>query len=115
LKRLAIANYPGLRFEFLPLDQNVPAAGQAAIALQCRVGQADRFQPVCDDATGRAVFLEREILGAMGGGCHVAMGVHHRGNELLIYHEEHGYHTVDLLGLSMKESVEKVMNQLGKA
>ena len=115
LKRLAITDFPGLRFEFLPLEQNVPAAGQAAIALQCRSGQADRFQAACDVATGRAVSLEREVLGAMGGGCHVAMGVHNKGNELLIYHEDHGCHLIDVLGLSMEESVEKAMNKLGSA
>ena len=114
LNRLAIANFPGLRFESLPLDQNVPAAGQAAIALQCRSGQADRFQAACDDATGRAVSLEREVLGVMGGGCHVAMGVHHRNDELLVYHEKHGRHTIDVTDLAIQESMEKVMATLPK-
>ena len=114
LKRLAIADFPGLRFEFLPLDRNVPAAGQAAIALQCRSGEADRFLPACDDATGVSVTLERAVLGAMGGGCHVAMGVHHRDNELLVYHEEHGRHTIDVTDLAIEESMEKVMASLRK-
>ncbi|MFP6854503.1 MAG: hydroxymethylbilane synthase [Opitutales bacterium] len=112
LKRLAIESFPGLRLESLPLDQNVPAAGQAAIALQCRVGEIDRFAVVCDDATGRAVSLEREVLAAMGGGCHVAMGVHLRGDELLIHHEDHGHHVVEVRDLSLSEALEKAMNHL---
>ncbi len=114
LKRLAISDFPGLRFEFLSPDRNVPAAGQAAIALQCRSGEADRFLPACDDATGFSVTLERAVLGAMGGGCHVAMGVHHRDNELLVYHEEHGRQTIDVTDLAIEESMEKVMASLRK-
>ncbi len=115
LKRLAIANFPGLRFEPLPLEQNVPAAGQAAIALQCRAGEFERFRLACDEATGQAVHLERAVLGAMGGGCHLAMGVHLRDVELLVYHEEHGNHSVEVNGLSQEESVDKAMKHLGRA
>ena len=115
LKRLAIANFPGLRFEPLPLEQNVPAAGQAAIALQCRAGEFERFRQACDETTGQAVHLERAVLGAMGGGCHLAMGVHLRDGELLVYHEEHGNHSVEVNGLSQEESVDKAMKHLGRA
>ncbi|MFP6901127.1 MAG: hydroxymethylbilane synthase [Opitutales bacterium] len=112
LKRLAIVTFPGLRFESLPLDQNVPAAGQAAIALQCRAGETERFRSACDCATGRAVTLERAVLEAMGGGCHLAMGVHCRDDELMVYHEEHGRHTVNLAGLSLEESVKAALSAL---
>lgn len=115
LKRLAIANFPGLRFEPLPLEQNVPAAGQAAIALQCRSGESDRFLQACDEATGRAVNLERAVLEAMGGGCHLAMGVHFQDDKLLVYHEEHGSHSVEVSGLSQEKSVERAMQSLGQA
>ena len=114
LKRLAISDFPGLRFEFLDVDRNVPAAGQAAIALQCRFEEADRFLPACHEATGFSVTLERAVLGAMGGGCHVAMGVHHRNDELLVYHEKHGRHTIDVTDLAIQESMEKVMATLPK-
>ncbi|MGE4551219.1 MAG: hydroxymethylbilane synthase, partial [Opitutales bacterium] len=99
----------------LPLEQNVPAAGQAAIALQCRAGESERFRQACDEATGQAVHLERAVLGAMGGGCHLAMGVHLRDGELLVYHEEHGNHSVEVIGLSQEESVDKAMKHLGRA
>ena len=112
LKRLAITDFPGLRFEFLPLEQNVPAAGQAAIALQCRTEDVERFLPACDLDTNQRVSLERAVLEKMGGGCHVAMGVHCRGNELLVYHEKHGMRSVDLNGLSMKESINATMDAL---
>ena len=112
LKRLSITDFPGLRFEFLPLEQNVPAAGQAAIALQCRTEEVERFLPACDLATNQRVSLERAVLEKMGGGCHVAMGVHCLGNELLVYHEKHGMHSVDLNGLSVKESIDATMDAL---
>ncbi len=112
LKRLAITDFPGLRFEFLPLEQNVPAAGQAAIALQCRIEDVERFVPACDLDTNQRVSLERAVLEKMGGGCHVAMGVHCRGNELLVYHEKHGMRSIDLNGLSMKESINATMDAL---
>ena len=115
LKRLAIANFPGLRFESLPLEQNVPAAGQAAIALQCRSGESDRFRQACDEATGRAVNLERAVLEAMGGGCHLAMGVHVQDDKLLVYHEKHGSHLVEVTGFSQEESVERAMQSMGLA
>ncbi len=110
LNRLAIASFPGLRFEFLPLNENVPAAGQAAIALQCRSGETERFRSACDDATGQSVTLERAVLEAMGGGCHIAMGVHCRDDELMVYHEEHGRHTLNVAGLSVEESVEAALS-----
>ncbi|MBG30184.1 MAG: hydroxymethylbilane synthase [Opitutae bacterium] len=115
LKRLAIANFPGLRFESLPLEQNVPAAGQAAIALQCRSSESDRFLKVCHEATGRAVNLERAVLEAMGGGCHLAMGVHVQDDKLLVYHEKHGSHLVEVTGFSQEESVERAMQSMGLA
>ena len=110
LNRLAIASFPGLRFEFLPLNENVPAAGQAAIALQCRSGETERFRSACDDATGQSVTLERAVLEAMGGGCHIAMGVHCRDDELMVYHEEHGRHTLNVAGLSVEKSVEAALS-----
>ena len=112
LNRLAIVDFPGLRFEFLPLNENVPAAGQAAIALQCRSGETERFRPACDDATGQSVTLERAVLEAMGGGCHVAMGVHCLDDELMVFHEEHGRHTLNVAGLSLEESIEAALSSL---
>jgi porphobilinogen deaminase len=56
--------------------------------------------------------LERAVLEKMGGGCHVAMGVHCRGKELLVYHEKHGMRSIDLNGLSMKESIDATLDAL---
>ncbi len=115
LNRLCITSFPGLRFEFLSIEQSVPAAGQAAIALQCRDGEAGRFRPACDDATGETVTLERAVLEAMGGGCQVAMGVHRRDNEILVFHEDHGCHRMEVAGSSHEETVEQVLALLREA
>ena len=58
---------------FLSLDDMLPAVGQAAIGLQCRVGDR-RTAAVCrrlDDRTTRVcVEAERAFLAGFGGGCH---------------------------------------------
>ncbi len=57
----------------LPLDVMVPAPGQAAIGIECRVGDT-RAVTICsrlDDAGTRAcVEAERAFLASFGGGCH---------------------------------------------
>ena len=69
LKRLGIDGFPGLRFEPFPVEEMIPAPGQAAIAMQVRQADAERFVTACDAATAEAVDLERAVLEAMGGGC----------------------------------------------
>ncbi len=62
--RLAPANWPC-------------AAGQGALAVQCRADAAEvlaRLAPLNDAATERAVTIERGWLGALGGGCSVPFG-----------------------------------------
>ncbi|MBO94580.1 MAG: hydroxymethylbilane synthase [Opitutales bacterium] len=115
LNRLGIGSFPGLRFEFLSIDQYVPAAGQAAIALQCREGEIERFSSVCDAVTGDSVTIERAVLEALGGGCQVAMGVHRRDNEILVFQEETGCHSLEIADCSQVEVVQQVLAQLGKA
>lgn len=70
LKRLGITEWEGLHFTQLRPEQVVPAAGQGAIALQCRTDDAPFFAAVNDAQTWRAVSIERAFLNAMGGGCH---------------------------------------------
>ena len=91
LNRLKISAWPGLRFEFLAIEQVVPAAGQAAIAVQTRAADIDRFEKIMDKETGRAVSLERCFLAELGGGCHLATATHVVGCKMHVFHDTHGY------------------------
>jgi hydroxymethylbilane synthase len=90
LKRLGIAEWPGVVFRPLGFDQMVPAVGQGAIAIQCRAADAGRFAPVFDAATARAVSVERAFQNALGGGCHTAFAAHVDGSTLFVFHERSG-------------------------
>lgn len=91
LSRLGIAAFPGLEFREMPLEQFVPAAAQAAIALQCRSEDAAVFSSVCDDATTQAFNIERAFLESLGEGCHTAFAVHYADESLLIFREDIGF------------------------
>lgn len=71
LNRLGIAR-PGLA---LPLDSFPSAPAQGALGVQAGNEDAADAVRILDDArTRRAVEAERQVLGAMGGGCHMALG-----------------------------------------
>jgi len=58
--------------EWLPFDVMLPAAGQGALAVQCRVDDAETLallRPIHHSATWAAVSAERAFLAALGGGC----------------------------------------------
>ena len=112
LLRLGIQDFPGLRFEHLPIEGMVPAPGQAAIALQVREADLARFEVACDAVTAEAVDFERAILATMGGGCQVAVGVHRQGDSLFIFHEDE-YSKVDLSGLSYSSALERALSVFG--
>ncbi|KAF0095459.1 MAG: hydroxymethylbilane synthase [Puniceicoccaceae bacterium 5H] len=86
LKRLAVEAPEGLEFVPMSVTESVPAAGQGAIALQCRVDEVERFAGVLCDETARAVTLERRILAGLGGGCHSATAVHYTEGWLRVFH-----------------------------
>lgn len=55
----------------------LPAAGQGALAVECRSGDARTRELVAvldDPRTGVAVAAERSLLAALGGGCQVPLG-----------------------------------------
>lgn len=91
LKRLGISEWPGLRFQPLPLAVSVPAVGQAAVAVQARIETANFLRPHLDEPTRVAVELERAFLRLMGGGCHTAFAVHYDGTGVHVFHETCGY------------------------
>ena len=69
----------GLRAAFLPLDEMLPAPGQAALGLETRVNDP-RIEEICaalnHEATFQSVTAEREFLHAMGGGCLAPIAAH---------------------------------------
>jgi len=93
LKRLGIESWDGVRFEHLDLDTCVPAVGQAAVAIQTRIGDVDTFAPALHRETAVAVTLERAFLNRLGGGCQVAFAVHYANETLRIYHKQCGRET----------------------
>jgi hydroxymethylbilane synthase len=56
------------------LDELVPAAGQGALALQVRVGEARLVDGVGDQAAGAELEAERSFTGALGASCATAVG-----------------------------------------
>ena len=86
LSRLGIEEHTGIIFEKLSVTEMVPAPGQAAIAVQVRDNEKEKFIKLDDPETSRAVKIERGILARLGGGCQVALGVHVRGDELFFFH-----------------------------
>ena len=96
MKRLGIETWPGGEFAPLDCDQMVPAVGQGAIAVQCRVDDAAKFTAIFDAPTMRAVTMERAFQAALDGGCHTAFGAHVAGDVLYLFHETIGVVTVSL-------------------
>ena len=96
LRRLGIGEWPGVDFHVLNCEHMVPAVGQAAIAIQCRAGEAAEFAPVFHAPTARAINLERAFQTALGGGCHTALGVHASEDTLWFFHEEIGLRSLPL-------------------
>ena len=109
LRRLGIRDFPGLRFEHLPIERMVPAPGQAAIALQVRESDVDRFKIACDEDTASAVDFERAVLATMGGGCNVAVGVHRQGDNLFVFYNS-VCSKIDLSGLSHSSAMERALS-----
>jgi hydroxymethylbilane synthase len=74
LKRLGLLNRAS---EYLDTDLCVPAAGQGALAAECRTGDTEILELLkrTDDPTVRAeVTAERAFLESLGGGCSVPIG-----------------------------------------
>ncbi|OIR13446.1 porphobilinogen deaminase [mine drainage metagenome] len=116
LARLGIASWPDLEFVPLPIDQMVPAVGQAAIGIQCRAGEESRFARAFDSATARAVVVERALQTALGGGCHTAFAAHVAGDSLHVFHESCGRRRFDLTATDFAEpdaAASRVLHALG--
>jgi hydroxymethylbilane synthase len=87
LERLGLIQMDGLVFETLPVERMVPAAGQGAIALECRAEDESTFAPLLCAKTHRAVSLERAVLAMLGGGCQNASAAHFADDKLFVFHD----------------------------
>ncbi len=90
MKRLGITGWPGLKFLPFAHTEMVPAVGQGAIAIQCRVADVPRYAPHFDAPTARALTVERALQNQLGGGCHTAFGAHATPGTLYFFHEKTG-------------------------
>lgn len=95
LDRLGISSFDGLKFERLDFSKCVPAVGQGAIAIECRVSDAPFFGKFSHQPTALAVNLEREFLSSLGGGCQAAFGANFDGGTFRIFHEKTSYMEYD--------------------
>ena len=77
IRRLGLA---AVITEIIPADILVPTAGQGAIAIEVRREDdvQSLLQPVNHERTYREVTIERAIQAAIGGGCHIPLGIHAR-------------------------------------
>jgi hydroxymethylbilane synthase len=79
LERLGLAKEIGYRFD---PDELVPEAGQGAIALQVRAGEAELVVREDDPETRRRVEAERACIARIGAGCLAPVGAYHDGDAL---------------------------------
>jgi hydroxymethylbilane synthase len=79
LDRLGLAAEIGRRFD---PEEVLPEAGQGALALQVRAGEAGLVAAADDPETRRRVEAERVCVAAVGGGCLAPVAAHHDGSVL---------------------------------
>ena len=111
LARLGITEHSGLTFEYLPTDTFIPAAGQGAIALECRTEDAAKWAPYLDPDTFCAVTTERAFLKGLGCGCHTAFGAYREQDTLMLFHESFGTHSFSMTGQD-KTAIEAEVNTI---
>jgi hydroxymethylbilane synthase len=111
LDRLDITTHEGLEFVELPIDQVVPAPGQAAIAIQCRAADLETYQDLFCQPTKLAVELERAFLRKLGGGCQTPVGAHYTDGTFYIYHPGTG-HTTFEFALDSLDDIDGILDAI---
>lgn len=91
LSRLGIEKWDGLVFEPVEIAKMVPAAGQGAVAIQCRTNDVARYQTVGCASTSFSVAIERLFLSKLGEGCHTAFACYHHADKIYLYRNDFGY------------------------
>jgi len=101
LTRLDLAHHVT---QWLTLDVMLPAPGQGALAIQCRLDDQTTLNlltPLEDEATRKAVTAERAFLSGLGGGCSVPVAAYAETSEQLM--------GISLAGLVISEDGKKVI------
>ena len=115
LDRLDIAAFDGLEFIEFSVEQVVPAPGQAAIAVQCRIEDLGKYKDLFCTETKLAVTLEKAFLKRLGSGCQIPVGAYYKEGAFQIYHPEVGHRTFEITLMSIDQiehEVNIVMEQL---
>ncbi len=111
LDRLGITAHEGLEFVELPIEQVVPAPGQAAIAIQCRKADLPRYEHLFCETTKLAVTLERAFLRRLGGGCQTPVGAHYVNGTFYLFHPKFG-HTTFEFELESLEEIDAIIDSI---
>lgn len=111
LDRLNILAHDGLDFVELPIEQVVPAPGQAAIAIQCRATDLPKYENLFCEQTKRAVSLERAFLRKLGGGCQTPVGAHYTDGTFYIFHPKTGHRSFEF-GLESLSDIEPFLESI---
>lgn len=112
LERLGIKSLNGLIFRTFEVNEMVPAAGQGAIAVQCRLSDLHKYQHLFDSETAYAVTLERTFLSMLGGGCHVASGAYYQNGDFHMFHQAVGYRRYFIQNGLNQEGINKVIKTI---
>jgi hydroxymethylbilane synthase len=97
--------------EWLPLDVMLPAPGQGALAVQCRVDDETTLgllSMLDDESTRQSVIAERAFLSGLGGGCAVPVAAY---AETVMQPEVPG---IRLTGLVISEDGETAIKVTGE-
>lgn len=78
IERQGLDAEEGLSYEYLPVDEMIPAAGQAIIAVETRQHSPIRalVEEISDADALSALQTERAVLTILGAGCHEPVGVY---------------------------------------
>jgi len=111
LDRLSIDSYESLTFVELPIEQVIPAPGQAAIAIQCRKAELSTYQDLFCATTKLAVTLEKSFLRRLGSGCQIPVGAFYADEVFHIFHPEVG-HTRFEFELTSLNEIEPLLDSI---
>lgn len=114
LDRLKITEYKDLAFTNLEHEIMVPAAGQGAIAIVCRVNNPINFESKLCENTYEAISIEKACLKVLDGGCQSPAGVHFDGKHLHIYHPLISYYKFEINDSPFSEKLESAIGLVNK-
>lgn len=106
--------------DYLPLSTFVPSPGQGCVAVECRAGDeaiVATLAAIDDEATRRAVVVERAFLAELGSGCSLPVGAHVTDHRLTAFlGAADGRHAIETVELADdQERAEKMSAELARS